>query len=122
MSMIKNILGRELPEQYDQGVMTALRDAGKIVERAETERIFSVPHHPYTQGLIRSIPGMTTEGATRLHSITGNVPNLIHPPQGCRFHPRCSSAMDICHTSVPPEFCVEGTSVFCWLYRGEEEQ
>jgi peptide/nickel transport system ATP-binding protein/oligopeptide transport system ATP-binding protein len=130
-------LFQQLREQFQTSIMYITHDlsvvsqiadrvlvmyAGKIVERAETDQIFSVPRHPYTQGLIRSIPGMNTDGATRLHSITGNVPNLIHPPQGCRFHPRCSFVMDICHHSPPPEFHVEETSVFCWLYRGEEER
>ncbi|PIE35156.1 peptide ABC transporter ATP-binding protein [candidate division KSB3 bacterium] len=130
-------LFQQLREQFQTSIMYITHDlsvvsqiadrvlvmyAGKIVERAETERIFSAPRHPYTQGLIRSIPGMNTDGATRLHSITGNVPNLIHPPPGCRFHPRCSQAMDICRHSPPSECQVEGSSVFCWLYRGEEEQ
>ena len=127
-------LFQQLREQFQTSIMYITHDlsvvsqiadrvlvmyAGKIVERAETDRIFSVPRHPYTQGLIRSIPGMNTEGIKRLYSITGNVPNLIHPPQGCRFHPRCAFVMDLCRNSPPPEFHVEGTSVFCWLYKGE---
>jgi oligopeptide/dipeptide ABC transporter ATP-binding protein len=110
---------------HDLSVVSQIADrvlvmyAGKIVEKAPTDRIFSVPLHPYTQGLIRSIPGMSPEGTKRLYSITGNVPNLVDPPQGCRFHPRCASIMDICRNTLPPEFQVDGREVLCWLYKGD---
>ena len=110
---------------HDLSVVSQIADrvlvmyAGKIVEQAQTERIFSNPLHPYTQGLIRSIPGTTSAGSKRLSSIPGNVPGLIHPPPGCRFHPRCASVMDVCRQEVPPEFQVEDTTVACWLYKEE---
>lgn len=110
---------------HDLSVVSQIADrvlvmyAGKIAEKAGTERLFSNPLHPYTQGLLRSIPGMNEEGIQRLHSIPGNVPNLITPPSGCRFHPRCTFAMEVCRHSVPPEFSIEDTAVCCWLYKGE---
>jgi peptide/nickel transport system ATP-binding protein/oligopeptide transport system ATP-binding protein len=108
---------------HDLSVVSQIADrvlvmyAGKIVERADTEQLFSHPLHPYTQGLIRSIPGMNEEGMRRLHSIPGNVPPLMRPPQGCRFHPRCSEVMDICRRTPPSDFRVEKTVVGCWLYQ-----
>lgn len=73
--------------------------AGNLCEVADVEDIFKKPLHPYTQALLKSVPRYTTEG--KLESIEGNVPNLVDPPSGCRFHPRCPLAMDICKQSVP---------------------
>ena len=108
---------------HDLSVVSQIADrvlvmyAGKIVENADTRHLFSHPLHPYTQGLIRSIPGANDVEAQRLHSIPGNVPSLITPPPGCRFHPRCSFAMDMCRNTAPPESQVGETSVCCWLYQ-----
>jgi peptide/nickel transport system ATP-binding protein len=73
--------------------------AGRIVEEAPTENIFNAPLHPYTQHLIRSLP-MIGEKSTKA-SLKGSPPNLANPPSGCRFHPRCPYAMDICRTDAP---------------------
>ena len=68
--------------------------AGKIVEEAPVEELFARPRHPYTQGLIRSIPRLDRAGSkTRLAAIPGVVPSLVEPPPGCRFAPRCGFAM-----------------------------
>ena len=72
--------------------------AGKIVEEAPVEELFRAPRHPYTQGLIRSIPRIDTAAIQkqRLEAIAGVVPSLLDPPPGCRFAPRCPHAMPMC--------------------------
>ncbi len=77
--------------------------AGKVVEEAPVDELFGNPRHPYTQGLIRSIPriDLDAEHKTRLEAIGGSVPILINPPPGCRFAPRCKHAMSICTEQEP---------------------
>ena len=77
--------------------------AGKVVEEAPVDELFANPRHPYTQGLIRSIPRVDASaiGRRRLEQIPGTVPSLLDPPPGCRFAPRCRSAMDICRVDDP---------------------
>jgi len=78
--------------------------AGLVVEEAPVEALFGNPRHPYTQGLIRSIPRVDRSAAKkqRLEAIAGTVPNMLEPPQGCRFAARCKFAMDICNQGIPP--------------------
>jgi peptide/nickel transport system ATP-binding protein len=78
--------------------------AGKVIEEAPVGELFEHPRHPYTQGLIRSIPRIDTAATQkpRLEAIAGVVPKLIEPPEGCRFAPRCKFAMDICRAATPP--------------------
>ena len=78
--------------------------AGKVIEEADVEELFAHPRHPYTQGLIRSIPRVDShaERRPRLEQIPGTVPSLLNPPPGCRFAPRCRHAMPICTTAEPP--------------------
>jgi peptide/nickel transport system ATP-binding protein len=78
--------------------------AGKVVEEAPVDRLFSAPRHPYTQGLIRSIPrlDLAAKRKTRLEAIAGVVPSLVDPPQGCRFAPRCRFARAACIEAPPP--------------------
>lgn len=92
--------------------------AGQIVERARVADLFREPLHPYSQGLLASIPRVD-QPEKELSSIPGTVPNLIDPPSGCRFHPRCPHAMPICRESRPP-MTVEGSehTVACYLYHG----
>jgi peptide/nickel transport system ATP-binding protein len=93
--------------------------AGRVVEEATVDRLFARPLHPYTQGLIRSIPRIdTTAGKkTRLEAISGVVPSLIHPPPGCRFAPRCKFAKPECTEAVPELRQIEtGHKVACILY------
>jgi peptide/nickel transport system ATP-binding protein len=92
--------------------------AGHIVETAPVKELFHRPLHPYTQGLLSSIPRLD-QPDKELVSIPGSVPNLITPPSGCRFHPRCPYAMPVCKTEHPPT-TVEGSShtVACYLYAG----
>ncbi|MEO8651137.1 MAG: ABC transporter ATP-binding protein [Hyphomicrobiaceae bacterium] len=93
--------------------------AGKVVEEAGVEQLFREPRHPYTQGLIRSIPRIDTAAIqkVRLEAIAGTVPSLLHPPPGCRFAARCRYATDDCLKKVPPLREVEpGHKVACILY------
>jgi peptide/nickel transport system ATP-binding protein len=77
--------------------------AGKVVEEAAVDRLFEDPRHPYTQGLIRSIPriDLDSEHKIRLEAIGGSVPILINPAPGCRFAPRCRHAMSLCIEREP---------------------
>jgi peptide/nickel transport system ATP-binding protein len=77
--------------------------AGKVVEEADVDDLFGAPGHPYTQGLIRSIPriDLDSEHKTRLETIGGSVPILINPPVGCRFAARCRHAMSVCIEKEP---------------------
>jgi peptide/nickel transport system ATP-binding protein len=81
----------------------AVMYAGKVVEEAPADRLFANPRHPYTQGLIRSIPRIDLAAARkeRLETIAGTVPKLIDPPAGCRFAPRCRFAVDDCRRAQP---------------------
>ncbi len=78
--------------------------AGKVVEEARVEDLFATPRHPYTQGLIRSIPRIDLAATThtRLEAIPGSVPSLLNPPQGCRFAARCRYVSDACIAAEPP--------------------
>jgi peptide/nickel transport system ATP-binding protein len=93
--------------------------AGRVVEEASVEALFARPLHPYTQGLIRSIPRIDKDAGrkSRLEAIGGIVPSLIDPPPGCRFAPRCKRAMPACTDAVPELRTIEpGHKVACILY------
>ncbi len=91
--------------------------AGKVAETAAAIELFKNPKHPYTQGLLDSIPRLETPRKTKLNIIKGMVPSLYELPSGCRFRNRCLYAMDICAGDPPPMFTV-GTDHFasCYLY------
>ena len=91
--------------------------AGRIMEEGPTETIFKAPCHPYTKHLIGSLP-MIGVRSTKT-SLPGSPPNLANPPTGCRFHPRCPLAMDICRTDVPEMITLENNHrVACHLVKG----
>ena len=75
---------------------------GKIVEMGETETVFSSPAHPYTQGLMKAVPRPVPERRHREAVLKGDVPSPLAVPSGCRFHPRCAMAQEICRTVEPP--------------------
>ena len=75
--------------------------AGKAVEYGNTDDIYYRPLHPYTWGLLRSIPRLDAEEKEPLHPIQGLPPSMINVPSGCAFHPRCPYVMDVCRTDVP---------------------
>lgn len=90
--------------------------AGSMVEEGRTEDLFAQPLHPYSQGLLKSVPKLTGEGIS--DGIPGRIPNYLEPPVGCRFHPRCEHVMPVCQMEKPPFFDVEnGRRVACFLYR-----
>jgi oligopeptide/dipeptide ABC transporter ATP-binding protein len=89
--------------------------AGRIVETAPTDRLFAAMRHPYTQGLLGSIPRLDQDNREALVSIPGLPPDLTNPPQGCRFHPRCSRATAQCRTQEPPLDGEHSGHLFsCW--------
>jgi len=106
---------------HDLGVVAETCDrvvvmyAGKIMEDAPTFTLFKEPAHPYTQGLLRSIPRLDKDVV--LEVVPGYVPSPINPPPGCRFHPRCPHRMDICDSEEPPIFSLAPDHrVACHLY------
>ena len=98
---------------HDLGVVAEVADdvvvmyAGKVVEEGTVDSIFNRPHHPYTWGLLGSLPRLETD-VERLAQIPGQPPSLLNPPAGCRFHPRCAYVMDVCKTKVPELAAVSG--------------
>jgi oligopeptide/dipeptide ABC transporter ATP-binding protein len=92
--------------------------AGRIVEKASINKFFKNPAHPYSQGLIQSVP-VLGRPVERLFSIDGQPPSLFDMPEGCRFSPRCSQSQKRCFRDYPPEIMLEENhSVACWLYAG----
>jgi oligopeptide/dipeptide ABC transporter ATP-binding protein len=79
----------------------AVMYAGTIVEYSDLKSIFNNPLHPYTQGLLQCIPRLGGKRGRKLSTIPGNVPDLINPPSGCRFHPRCDKSKPECVTTKP---------------------
>jgi oligopeptide/dipeptide ABC transporter ATP-binding protein len=132
MSKLRDELGMAiLLITHDLGVVAEMADrvavmyAGEIVEQAGSLELFAEPQHPYTKGLIGSIP---VAGARRewLEIIPGNVPNLVDLPDGCRFADRCQARVDngltICHERIPDLIEVSpGHQVRCWLYQDHAE-
>ncbi|GAE09461.1 oligopeptide transport ATP-binding protein OppF [Paenibacillus sp. JCM 10914] len=88
--------------------------AGEIVEEAPAAELFTLPRHPYTRGLLRSVATLDTVRGSKLHSIEGSIPNLAALPEGCRFHPRCPFASKRCSQEVPSLLGDEGRKAACW--------
>ncbi len=94
----------------------AVMYAGTVVECGSTRQIFKSPKHPYTEGLLQAIPRRSTSRG-QLKGIPGSIPDFIHPPPGCRFHPRCPHAMPHCSQEEPPVVeAAPGQEVSCFLY------
>lgn len=107
---------------HDLSVVAELTDriavmyAGKLAEVADAATLYGEPLHPYTQGLLASIPNIQATEMD-LQSIPGMPPDLVNPPSGCRFHPRCPRAMDVCSQKEPEPFKVNSNhTVHCWLF------
>jgi oligopeptide/dipeptide ABC transporter ATP-binding protein len=95
----------------------AVMYAGKVIEEAPVENIFESPAHPYTRGLLNSLPG--DESGKKLDAIPGTVPHPGFIPRGCAFHPRCDKVMPHCKEMQPPQFAISGKEdhqTACWLY------
>ena len=111
---------------HDLGVVAENADrvgvmyAGRLVEQAPARALFENPQHPYTQGLLRSMPGRREAGESRrLPTLPGSVPDAACPPPGCRFHPRCPERFEPCATEEPVEIRTHpDRSVACFLFGG----
>ena len=100
----------------------AVMYCGRIVETADVETIFARPAHPYTQGLLRSIPS-GNDGAARLYQIPGSVPAPSERGPGCAFYPRCPLHQPVCLTAVPPLFPLGGgQSAACYVAAGKDAE
>lgn len=107
---------------HDLGIVAGMCDrvivmyCGKIVEMGSVDEIYKRPFHPYTHGLLRSVPRLDMDRSKELVPIYGSPPSLLNPPLGCPFTARCGSAMRICQTKAPPIFPIDGEHVAsCWL-------
>ncbi|MBB3113279.1 peptide/nickel transport system ATP-binding protein [Paenibacillus phyllosphaerae] len=107
---------------HDMGVAAEIADriavmyAGAIVEEGAVDEVFEQPRHPYTIGLLRSIPGIEGERGGELYTIKGSIPSINELPSGCRFHPRCPHVMERCLREEPPLMADErGHRAACWL-------
>lgn len=111
---------------HDLGVVSETADrvvvmyCGQVVEEAEVRTLFDHPMHPYTLGLLKSIPRLEDDESKRLYMIKGMVPNPLEMPPGCHFSDRCDSCMDICRTKVPELVDVDGHKVRCFLYESAD--
>ena len=107
---------------HDMGVVAEMADyvmvmyAGKEMEYADVKSLFESPLHPYTEGLLKSIPKLTTDPNEELFTIAGSVPSLGNMPKGCRFSTRCTKTCKKCFEKEPPLFDVDGHKVRCWRY------
>ena len=107
---------------HNIGVVAEISDriavmyAAKLAEFGNINDVFAHPKHPYTQGLLKSVPNIKLDGG-ELYKMAGAPPDLSHPPAGCRFHPRCPYVMDICKEEEPSLEAIEGEQcAACWLY------
>lgn len=111
---------------HDLGVVAGICDnvavmyAGRIVEYGPVDEIFARPQHPYTQGLLRSVPRLDRDnGEGELYSIPGAPPSLVDLPSGCYFQPRCERALPVCSRLYPPDIITPGRRSACWLNHPE---
>ena len=114
---------------HDLGVVADMTDkiivmyAGKIVECGSNEDIFYDPRHPYTWALMNSVPRLDLDNKEELVTIEGTIPDMIRPPRGCAFCPRCSYAMPVCEQEKPDKsFRNDEHYVCCHLYNGSAEK
>lgn len=114
---------------HDMGVAAEMADriavmyAGKIVEEGSVEEIFDHPSHPYTIGLLQSIPGLEGARGEELYTIPGTIPGINNLPSGCRFNPRCSKVEDKCRQHEPALGEIRSNhQVACWLYHSDNDR
>ncbi len=104
---------------HDMAVIAEVSDvvgvmyAGRLVEFGDTYRVFNSPIHPYTQALMAAFPSVSGE-KRELATLDGEPPNLLEPPSGCRFHPRCPYATDECASTDPPKVSIGERWAYCW--------
>jgi peptide/nickel transport system ATP-binding protein len=116
---------------HDLGVIAEMADkvivmyAGQVVEEADVFTLFDEPKHPYTKGLIDSIPHLEYDSQEKLYSIPGSVPTLQQMPKGCRFHTRCPYVTEKCISEKPPHISIDNKlnhKVRCWLYEENQQE
>jgi oligopeptide/dipeptide ABC transporter ATP-binding protein len=106
---------------HNLGIVAQMADritvmyGGRIAETGPSESVFAEPKHPYTQGLLASIPNIRLE-QPELHTMPGAPPDLVEPPPGCVFHPRCPHVMERCRREAPKMIPVGDQTTACWLY------
>ena len=113
---------------HDLGVIASMCSrivvmyGGCVAETGTTREIFYSPKHPYTWGLLRSIPKAQMDGThSKLLPIPGTPPDMLRPPKGCPFAPRCKSCMKVCLNKMPPRTELSDTHyTYCWLRQKEE--
>ena len=129
LELLKELKQKEISSvlliTHDLGIVAETCDrvgvmyAGNLCEVADIKDLFRSPRHPYTRALLNSVPRLSQEGA--LQSIEGSVPNLVSPPSGCRFHPRCPHAMEKCRRAFPEMIEVaENHQVACYWATGQK--
>lgn len=111
---------------HDLGIVAGMCDrvivmyGGKIVEMGSVDQIYKNPFHPYTRGLLRSVPRLDLDKNKELIPIEGTPPSLLNPPKGCPFWTRCQFAMEACKQSIPPPIVIgPGHEASCWLNQRE---
>ena len=117
---------------HDLGVIAEVTDrivvmyGGMVMEQGSVRDLFAHPRHPYTQGLLSSVPDLRDDTHRRLTPIPGSPPDMVHPPAGCPFAPRCIHAMNQCAQAMPPLFTTAtapalaaGQGARCWLHHAE---
>lgn len=125
---------RELQREYQMSIIFITHDinvayavsdrmvvmyAGEVAESGDSDKLTRSAFHPYSQALIKSIPRITKKEG-RLTAIEGAPPNMLAPPAGCRFHPRCPQVMDVCRVKSPVTLKKDGEEVRCFLYGGAD--
>jgi len=112
---------------HDMGIIAEMTQkvlvmyAGRIVESAEVKRLFECHYHPYTEGLLRSIPRLDSRSRGKLSVIPGTVPSMLSLPQGCKFSNRCTKSFGKCRESEPELYRIdENHHVRCWLYENSQ--
>jgi oligopeptide/dipeptide ABC transporter ATP-binding protein len=106
---------------HNLGIVAQMADritvmyGGRLAESGQAETVFEKPRHPYTQGLLASIPNIQLD-QPELHTMPGAPPDLVDPPSGCVFHPRCPHVMDKCRREIPRGVESNGHLTACWLY------
>ena len=125
-ALIEDIQSSVLMITHDLGVVAETCDrvvvmyAGSVVESGDVQSVLREPRHPYTRGLLGTLPDRA-DADQPLYSIQGNVPSLLEPPRGCRFAPRCERALSRCHEEpVPPYRVGDGHQVSCFLYEAAQ--
>jgi len=123
MHQLRNNMGTAIMLiTHDMGVIAEMADnvlimyAGRGVEYAKAEDVFKNPKHPYTKGLLESVPRLDKD-VEELNTIEGTVPNQYNMPEGCSFHPRCKMTTEECRKSKPEQYKSDNTYVSCFLYK-----